>query len=69
MQITRTTQNGERKVVDVVQNSGDLDYVKDGQIFKHAPGKCVMVESSSDLEKLTSYDPGTVAFTAGFGYI
>lgn len=51
------------KVIDAVQN--DLDYVdSDGNIVVHAKRNFIMVRSESDLQILTNYGVGSVAFTA-----
>lgn len=43
-----------------------FDYVKDGEIHKHAPIESVMIESDADLALLTGYAPGSIAFTVGY---
>lgn len=48
------------------QVNGDYDYVKDGIIYMGGEGGAVMVESEDDLALLGGYQPGTIAFTAGF---
>ena len=50
----------------IYYNKGTTAYVKDGVIYQNAPNDSVLVSSSSDLELLTSYEPGTLAFTAGY---
>ena len=51
------------KVIDVVQN--DLDYVdSDGNIVVHAKRNFIMVRDENDLDLLTSYGVGSIAFTA-----
>ena len=53
--------------IDVVQNAGNTDYVLDGAVVKNAPMKIVLVTSKAQAEALLSeYDPGTIAYTAGF---
>jgi hypothetical protein len=69
MQGIRTTESKEQRVFDLIQTMGDLDYVKDGKIYRNVPVKSVMVESSADLAILEGYEPGAFAFTAGFGSI
>lgn len=51
------------KVIDAVQM--DLDYVdSDGNIIVHAKRNFVMVRDENDLDLLSNYGVGTVAFTA-----
>ena len=51
------------KVIDAVQM--DLDYVdSDGDIVVHAKRNFVMVRDENDLDLLSNYGVGTVAFTA-----
>lgn len=64
----REGQNDEF-YVDIVQEEGSTDYVKDGKIYQNFAVKNVMVESQSDLSYLTDYSPGTVAYTAGYEHI
>lgn len=52
--------------VDVVQDEGSTDFVKDGRIYKDYPAKTVMIASESDLSYLANYSPGTIAYTAGY---
>ena len=52
---------------DVVNARGNEDYIKNGKIHKNASTQLVLVTSSGDLSLLASYDPGTIAHTAGFG--
>lgn len=59
----------DKVYVDVIQDDGSVDFVKDGKLFKNYPGKSVMVADSSDLDYLTSYTPGTIAYTAGYAHI
>ena len=54
------------QVFDAVQDLGNIDYVKNGVIYKNAPCVAVLIASSADLELLEDYEAGTVAFTAGF---
>ena len=58
--------NPKPYVVDLMNTIGDIDYVKGGEIYKHANCSCILVGSSADLTLLTGYEPGSVAFTAGF---
>ena len=58
--------NGKSWVADVIQDTGNTDYVKNGDIISNAPIKMVLVSSQSDLTLLTDYEPGTIAYTAGF---
>lgn len=48
---------------------GVTAYVKDGEIIRNAPSDGVLVGSSSDLELLTAFEPGTLAFTSGFEHM
>ena len=52
--------------IDVVADAGYTDYVKDGEIHEHAYCKPVMVPNEDALTLLADYEPGTVAYTAGF---
>lgn len=61
-----TNGQNDRIYVDVVQDEGSTDFVKNGRIYKDYPAKSVMVASESDLDLLASYAPGTVAYTAGY---
>lgn len=49
------------------QTSPELDYVKNGSVYRGSAAASVLVESQSDLTNLDGYAPGTVAYTAGFG--
>ena len=53
--------------IDVVSTVGASDYVQNGEIKKNAVAQSIMVESESDLENLTGYAAGSIAYTAGFG--
>ncbi len=53
-------------ILDIVSDLGNTDYVKDGVIYKNSPVKSVLIGSQSDLSLLSSYDPGTMAYTAGY---
>lgn len=55
-----------KRISDVVQDTGNTDYVLGNEIYKNSPTKSVLVTAESDLSKLADYDPGTVAYTAGF---
>ena len=59
--LTRTA----RKVLDL----GMIDVVtEDGKVLEDVPCKPVMVPSDpNELTGLPDYQPGTIAFTAGFG--
>lgn len=50
-------------------NKGTITYVKDGEIYQNASCEAILIESSEDLELLTSYDPGSIAFTAGYEHM
>ncbi len=49
-----------------VQSEPECDYVQNGVIYTGAKAESVMVTSQSDLEQLSGYAPGTIAYTAGF---
>ncbi len=55
------------KYSDVVNARGNVDYLQNEEIHKNADMQMVLVSSQSDLSRLTDYEPGTIAFTAGFG--
>lgn len=60
---TSEKERSNDKVIDAVQS--DLDYVdSDGNIIVHAKRNFVMVRNENDLELLSNYGVGTVAFTA-----
>ena len=60
---TAEKERSTDKVIDAVQN--DLDYVdSDGNIVVHAKRNFVLVRDENDLELLSNYGVGTVAFTA-----
>lgn len=54
----------------VIPSSNNIDYVKDGKIYKdiykNRSSQSILISSETDLNLLTSYSPGTIAFTAGF---
>lgn len=54
----------------VIPSSNNIDYVKDGKIYKNIykneSSQSILISSEEDLNLLTSYSPGTIAFTAGF---
>lgn len=54
-------------VVDAVD--GVTDYVKDGKLYKDSIVGSVMVESENDLDNLTQYEAGSIAYTAGYGSV
>jgi len=64
-----TNGQNDRIYVDVVQDEGSTDFVKNGRIYKDYPAKSVMVASESDLSYLANYTPGTIAYTAGYEHI
>ena len=67
MIISKTKEGNDKPFVfDAVQDLGNLDYVKNGEIFKNAACVAVLVGSESDLGLLDDYETGTIAFTAGF---
>lgn len=59
-------------MLDIVQQTklsiaGQVDYVKDGQLYVGANVPSVMVTDALILEELKPiYPPGTIAYTAGF---
>lgn len=59
-------RNAEGKYVDVVNSSGNLDYIKNNVIHHNIEMQIVLVNSQSELSALSDYDPGSIAFTAGF---
>ena len=65
---SRTDGSGNRSYMDQVQNVGSVDYVKDGQVISGASQESVLVSGQSDLAELSKagYEPGTIAYTAGF---
>ena len=65
MKANRDKQTG-RELIDLVHDTGNTDYVKGGKVYRNAPIKTVLVGGASDLELLKGYEPGTVAYTAGF---
>lgn len=54
----------------VIPSSNNIDYVKDSKIYKNIykneSSQSILISSEEDLNLLTSYSPGTIAFTAGF---
>ena len=55
----------------VIPSSSNIDYVKNGKIYKNiykneSSSQSILISSEEDLNLLTSYSPGTIAFTAGF---
>lgn len=60
---TAEKERSNDKVVDAVQQ--DFDYVdSDGNIVVHAKRNFVMVRDENDLDLLTNYGVGSVAYTA-----
>ena len=60
---TAEKERSNDKVIDAVQQ--DFDYVdSDGNIIVHAKRNFVMVRDENDLDLLTNYGVGSVAFTA-----
>lgn len=60
---TAEKERSTDKVIDAVQQ--DLDYIdSDGNIIVHVKRNFVMVRDENDLELLSNYGAGTVAFTA-----
>lgn len=54
----------------VIPSSNNIDYVKDGKIYKdiyrNRSSQSILISSETDLNLLSSYSPGTIAFVAGF---
>ncbi len=48
------------------QTSSEVDFIKNGVLYKEATASAVLVTAQSDLASLTGYAPGTIAYTAGF---
>ena len=57
------------KTITRTQGRSEVDYVKGTDLFKGSGAASVMVTAESDLENLEGYNPGTIAYTAGFGSI
>ena len=59
---------GAKREMDRVQTVGESDYVKNGELHFGANARSVMVESEAQLAQLPEdlYEPGSMAFTAGF---
>lgn len=51
---------------DVVNARSNNDYIKNGEIFKNSAMQMVLVSGTQDLNLLSEYAPGTIAYTAGF---
>ena len=66
--LTTNYPNGIRRV-DRQQTSSEMDYVKDGVLYKGVNAACILVNSESDLADLTGYAPGSIAHAAGWGSI
>ncbi len=65
-----TIGENDPRVFDFVTTLGNVDYVDgNGKIKTEVPVACVMVRSSADKSLLADYEPGTIAFTAGFAAI
>lgn len=56
-----------KRLADMVQDTGNTDYVLDGVLYQNAPVKSVIVPDGNALADLEGYEVGTVAYTAGFG--
>lgn len=67
MNKNRTTPNG-LVPGSYVQDMGNTDYILNGIIYQNAPTSSVLIRDESDLETLSDldYEPGTIAYTAGF---
>ena len=55
-----------KEQISRVQSMDEIDYVLSGTLHKGTNAGTIMVGSSSDLSLLTDYNPGSIAFTAGF---
>lgn len=63
MEIKNMTRTAQK-----VLGLGMIDVVdSDGVLREDVPCKGVMVTAQSDLANLPDYQPGTIAFVAGFG--
>lgn len=51
--------------VDVINARGNTDYVQNGEVCKNASMQMVLVSGNQDLNLLSGYEPGTIAYTAG----
>lgn len=48
--------------------SSQLDYIDaNGDLIKGVTASAVMVTAEADLANLTDYEPGSIAYVAGFG--
>ena len=63
----KSNEGAANAVVDLIHDTGNTDYLLNGTIYQNAPIKCVMVSAQADLASLEGYEPGTIAYTAGFG--
>ena len=52
--------------VERTLNNTEVDYVKDGVLYKGNVADSVMIESLDDLSGLTDLCPGSIAYTAGY---
>jgi len=51
----------------VLNKTGQVDYVQNGQLYRGGNAPSVMVTAKADLAQLPDiYPPGTVAYTCGF---
>lgn len=63
----RTKADGSLEYIDQIHDLGNVDYVdQNGGIVAGAPIKCVLVRSATDLQLLTNYETGTIAFLPAF---
>jgi len=53
-------------IFDAIQDLGNIDYVKSGQVYKNETCSGVLISAESELDLLDDYPVGTLAFTAGF---
>lgn len=59
------TGTGSLAYSDVVNARGNTDYVSNGKVCKNASMQMVLVSGTQDLDLLSGYEPGTIAYTAG----
>ncbi len=55
--------------VDLVYTVDDMEYLKDGEVHRHSAAVSIMIPSESDLANLKDYEPGSIAFTAGYNKV
>ena len=62
--IVKHKRRGDRPMIDVISTMQPIDYVKDGAVYQNSCPIAIMVGSEDDLDILTDYTPGSLAFTA-----